>query len=255
MRESSFMRAVLGLLLLVAQASALFDVISIKPGTESASAPFRGMRVQNNRWTATRVTAREIIQEAWKAEGLDMPDRLVGGPAWLDKDQFDIVATSASAPSPAQLAAMLRAMLTDRFALAFHMERKTLPAFELVLARRDGKLGPQLRPTTDDCRPACSVQMVYGPPNRMTSSGVEMSRFAFVLSMALRRPVIDHTGLTGLFGLNMEFAPGTELTAPVPSDAPSLFTAVEEQLGLKLRAQRAPLDVLVVDRAEKPSLD
>jgi uncharacterized protein (TIGR03435 family) len=150
---------------------------------------------------------------------------------------------------------MLQAMLADRFALSFHIEKKALPSFELVLARRDRKLGPELRPTTDDCRPECWVRTVYGQSIRMTSPGVEMSRFAFVLSMVLRQPVIDHTGLKGLFGVNMEFAPSTELAAPPPSDAPSLFTAIEERLGLKLRAQRAPLDVLVVDRAQKPTVN
>jgi uncharacterized protein (TIGR03435 family) len=249
------MRAFLSFLLLIAQTAAPFDVVSIKPGAESANAPIRRMRLQNNRWTATRVTVREIIQEAHKAEGLDMPDRVVGGPPWLDQDRFDIVATSASPPSPDQLAGMLRALLADRFALSFHIEKKTLPSFELVLARRDGKPGPELRPTTTDCRPDCGVRIVYGPAIQMTSSGVEMRRFAFVLSAVLRQPVIDHTGLTGLFGLSLDFAPGTELTAPVASDAPSLFTAIEERLGLKLRSQRAPLDVLVVDRAEKPTFD
>src|SRR5262249_12117012 len=105
------------------------------------------------------------------------------------------------------------------------------------------------------CGTRCAVTIAFGPPNRMFSSGVEMGRFAFVLSSILSQPIVDRTGLTGHFSLNLEFAPGPELTAAPPSDAPSIFTAVEEQLGRKLRSVKARLDVLVVDGADKPALD
>jgi bla regulator protein blaR1 len=249
------MRAGLAVLVLLAQTGASFDVVSIKPASRSNAGPFRGTALQNNRWTGIHVTLRELIKVAHELDGFDMPDRVVGGPAWIDKDQFDIVATSASTPERAQLEAMIRTMLVERFHLAAHLEKKTLPAFELTPVRRDGALGSKLRRAASDCAPRCGVRIAFGPPNRMISSGVEMTRFAFVLSTVLQRPVIDRTGLAGLFELNLEFAPGTELTTAVPSDAPSLFTAVEEQLGLKLRSMKAPLDVLVVDRAEKPSFD
>jgi uncharacterized protein (TIGR03435 family) len=249
------MRAVLALLLLLAQAASSFDVVSIKPADEKASTGFRGTGMRGNRWIATHVTLRQMIQDSRESDGFDMPDRVVGGPAWIDKDQFDLVATSASTPTQVQLESMIRAMLSERFHLTTHLEKKTMSAFELTLARRDGALGPKLRPTSADCTPRCGVTMMFGPPNRMMSSGVEMTRFAFVLSTVLRRPVLDRTGLGGQFELNLEFAPGTELAAPVPSDAPSLFTAVEEQLGLKLRSVKAPLDVLVVNGAERPTFD
>ena len=250
------MRLPLAVLLLIAQTAASFDVVSIKPGVESSASPFRGMRLRNNRWTATRVTVREIIQEAYKSDGFDMPDRVLSGPSWIDKDQFDVVATSASTPTEADLEIMLRGMLVDRFRLTSHLEKRTMAAFELTMARRDGGLGPRLHRAGADCRPDCGVRIMFGPPNRMISAGVEMNRFAFALSRVLvQRPVINGTGLTGLYELQMEFAPGTELTAPPPSDAPSLFTAVEEQLGLKLKPVKASLDVLVIDRAEKPALN
>jgi uncharacterized protein (TIGR03435 family) len=250
------MRAVLGLLLLAAQATTTtFDVVSIKTGSSPDTNPIRGTRQQNNRWTGTRITLRELIQEAYETAGFDMPDRVIGGPAWLGEDQFDVVATSAAVPNRPELEAMVRAMLVDRFHLVSHLEKRTLSAFELTLAGRDGRLGPQLRRTTTDCKARCGVTIMFGPPNRMTSDGVNVARFAFVLSTVLRQPVIDRTGLAGQFELKLDYAPGTELAAPVPYDAPSIFTAVEEQLGLKLRSVKAPLDVLVVDRAEKPTFD
>jgi uncharacterized protein (TIGR03435 family) len=248
------MRAALALFLLAAQAATSFDVVSIKPGSSDGS-PFRGTGLQNNRWTGKQVTARDLIRDAYESDGFDMPDRVVGGPEWLDKDQFDIAATTGAVPTQPQLEVMIRALLVDRFHLTTHREKKTMQAFELHLAKPAGGLGRNLHRAVTDCEPHCGVTMMFGPPNRMTSGGVNMTRFAFVLATVLQRPVIDRTGLTGQFELSLDFAPGTELTAPVPSDAPSIFTAVEEQLGLKLRSVRAPLDVLVVDRAEKPSFD
>src|SRR5262249_47301582 len=141
------------------------------------------------------------------------------------------------------------------FHLTSHLEKRTLAAYELTTARRDGRLGRQLRRSTEDCTPRCAVRMSFGPPNRMTSEGVEMTRFAFVLSTVVRQTVLDRTGLAGRLGLNLESARGAGLTAPPASDAASLFTALEEQLGLKLRPIKAPLDVLVVDSAEKPAFD
>lgn len=250
------MRAALALLLLFAQATPTFDVVSIKPTDPKATPSFYGSTAEGNRWLASSVTLRTLIKDAHETEGFDMPDRVVGGPAWLDKDRFDIVAASTSRPTKGQREKMLQAMLADRFQLTAHLEKKTLAAYELVLARRDGALGPKLQRTTAACNPECGVEIMFGPSERMSSESVAMARFAFVLSaLALKRPVIDRTGLAGQFALSFEFAPGTELTAAPASDAPSIFTALEEQLGLKLRPVKASLDVLVVDRAEKPALD
>lgn len=250
------MRAGLAVLLFIAQTATTFEVVSIKPGVLTEATRIRRVQVQNNRWTTTRSTVREIIREAYKSDALDMPDRVVGGPKWLDEDQFNIVATSASTPTQAQRELMIRAMLADRFHLATHLEQRTLPAYELVRARRDGALGPRLHRATTDCAPRCSVSAVFGSPIHMESAGADMKRFAFTLAtLVLRQPVIDRTGLDGIFALDIDFDSGADLVAAPPSDAPSIFTAVEEQLGLKLRSVKAPLDVLVIDRAERPAFD
>ena len=218
------MRAGLAVLVLVAQTATTFEVVSIKPGVLTETTPIRRMQVQNNRWTTTRLTLRE--------------------------DQFDIVATSASVPTQTQRELMIRAMLADRFHLATHLEKRTLPAYELVLARRDRALGPRLRRATADCAPRCGVGAVFGPPIHMQSAGVEMKRLAFTPTLVLRQPVIDRTGLDGIFALDMDFDSGSDLVTAPPSDAPSIFAAIEEQLGLKLRSVNAPLDVRDRPRGE-----
>jgi uncharacterized protein (TIGR03435 family) len=248
------MRAAFLLLYVLAQAGLSFEVVSIKPASSDASS-FTGTGLQNNRWTGTEVTVRGLIQDAYESNGFDMPDRVIGGPAWLDKDRFDLAATAGTTPTQTQLEGMIRAMLVDRFHLATHLEKRTMQAFELTVAKSNGALGPTLRGTTADCRPQCSVTITWGQTRRMTSDGVEMTRLAFVLATVLQRPVINRTNLDGLFELSLDYAAGTDLTVPVASDAPSIFTAVEEQLGLKLRSVRASLDVLVVDRADKPTFD
>src|SRR5580765_2090523 len=255
MREFTSMRAVLSLLFLLAQAGASFDVVSIKPADDT-DATIRGTAVRGNRWIGHRMTLREVIRDAYRSGGLDMPDRVLGGPDWIDKDQFDITAATASQlppQTPAQLEPLVRAMLRDRFHLRSHVEKRPLSAYEFVLARRDGTLGPKLHRIESDCGTRCGYAMRFGPPNSLRSDGIEMARLAFALSTIMQKPVIDRTGLAGTFALTVEFAPDIELPNAVPSDLPSLFTALEEQLGLRLRSIKEPLDVLVVDSAEKPA--
>lgn len=247
------MRAAVALLLVLsAQATVSFDVVSIKPTDEKAVATFFGTGVRGNRWFGAHVSLRTMIQASREREGFDMPGRVIGGPTWIDTDHFEVEAAINSRPGDERVQEMIRTMLTDRFHLRTHLEKKILPAYELVLARRD-VLGPKLERTDADCRPRCGVTIDAG--QRMRSDGAEMTRFAFVLSTMVRRPVIDRTGLTGSFKLSMDYAPLTDAAGPPVSDAPSLFTALEEQLGLRLRSIKAPLDVLVVDRADRPSFD
>jgi uncharacterized protein (TIGR03435 family) len=249
------MRAALALLVLLAQAQASFEVVSIKPVDEKAVANFFGTGLRGNRWFGTHVSLRKMIQASREREGFDMPERVVGGPGWIDSVHFDVEASTNSRPSDEQLQAMIRGMLSERFHLRTHLEKKTLQAYELVLAQRDGKPGPRLARADADCRPRCGMTINYGPTHRMTSDGAEMTRFAFVLSTIVQRPVIDRTGLAGQFKLSLEYAPLSDAANVTAPDAPSLFTALEEQLGLRLHSIKAPLDVLVVDSADKPTFD
>ena len=268
------------------QAGPAFEVVSIKRGSlQTAGLPFplRGFRLQGERWTASRVTLRELIHVAHAAEGFAMPGRTVGGPPWIDKDRFDIVAKAPARPSREELAAMIQGLLEDRFQVVLHTESRELPVFALIAARRDGKLGPRLRQSTVDCeklvaqntgrqattrpqepsgRPICGVTRIFGPPNRIVGGSTRMKEFASILAETLERPVIDQTGLAGAFDVDLEYSPDLPQALPDADggdarlgDSASISTALQEQLGLKLDARRADVNVLVVDNAEQPTED
>jgi uncharacterized protein (TIGR03435 family) len=188
--------------------------------------------------------------------------------------------------------AMVVALLADRFALVSHMETRELPVFALVLARDDAKLGPQMQPMAVDCiallaarqraeapppppyksgepPPPCRTMMMFGPLSRLESGGMTMSQLASTLSQSVGRPVLDRTGVSGDFALKLEFAnePGVQSplgplrpsvsggAAPTSVDAASVFSAVQDQLGLKLVSRREPMEVLVIDQARQPTED
>jgi uncharacterized protein (TIGR03435 family) len=180
-------------------------------------------------------------------------------------------------PGPAF--AMMRNLLAERFRLQVHEEKRERPVYLLEFVRPDRRLGTQLRPSTTDCvaimrdeaqgkppavqpgqmRP-CSIGV---PPGQLRASAVTPSAFANVLSSFVGRPVVDRTGRDGAFDIELEFSPESRPgflppepgAAPPSGDGPSLFTAIQEQLGLKLTAGRAAVDVLVIDRAERPTPD
>jgi uncharacterized protein (TIGR03435 family) len=162
---------------------------------------------------------------------------------------------------------MLRALLAERFKLVVHHETKEQPVYALVLARPDGKLGAQIKPSTLDC----SVQPPPGQSNGcgmnsstnnttglMTGRGRSIQDLGDALSnFVTERMVIDRTGLAGAFDFELRWTPDNLRGAPnpagaAPSDAPSIFAALQEQLGLKLEAQRAPVEFVVIDKVERP---
>jgi uncharacterized protein (TIGR03435 family) len=179
---------------------------------------------------------------------------------------------------------MLRNLLADRFKLVVHTEMRETAVYALVLARSDGRLGPQLRRSTVDCaallasfkekketppntingRPSCGTQTRAGT---MMTTATTMADFVRNLAPMAGRPIVDRSGLTGPFDIDLTWAPeqqpfdsaqgrGAPGTTPAPdSDRPSLVTAVQEQLGLKLDSQRLPFETLVIDSAERPTED
>jgi len=181
--------------------------------------------------------------------------------------------------------ALVQGLLAERFKLVVHRETREIPIYALVMAKADGTRGPQLLPSTTDCdainaaanaaarsggappvpaaangRPLCGTRTT---PGRMMAGAVAMSNFARNLSNFAGRITVDKTGLTGLFDLELQWTPDQlppegslppGLPGP-PVDGPSLFTAVQEQLGLKLDSQRGPVEVLVIDSAERPTPD
>jgi uncharacterized protein (TIGR03435 family) len=253
--------------------SPAFEVASIKRNVSgSDNASVRGQ--PGGRLAITNTTLRTIIRNVYRLQGF----QIAGGPDWIDTDRWDIVAKADGDALPDQLMAMVQTLLADRFRLAAHREVRDAPIYALTLSRSDERLGPQLRPSTVDCAALIAAARARGgaqPPttNGRPSCGLRVER-GFIMTTATTmadlarnlapmagRSVIDKTSLTGTYDLDLRWTPdGPAGDAPggvaLPGDdAVSLFTAMKEQLGLKLEAQRAPIEVLVIDSAERPIED
>jgi uncharacterized protein (TIGR03435 family) len=165
--------------------------------------------------------------------------QIIGGPAWVNSEGFDIEAKGDHSASDAQLGQMVQSLLADRFKLALHRETRQLPVYALVVAKN----GPKIRESTA-ARPGMA-----GGPGQLDAQKISLQVFTQTLGRQLDHPVLDQTGLTGRYDFKLNWSPDE-------SDAtggPSIFTAVQEQLGLKLETQTGPVEVLVIDHAEKPS--
>ena len=178
-------------------------------------------------------------------------EQIEGGPKWLDEDRYDIEARADGPARGPELTEMLQTLLTDRFSLEFHHASKTVTGYALIPAKGGLKIkevGPSDNHSTHTTRGSMSVETVT------------LSRFAAGLSRVLGAPVADQTGNSGSFTFTLTWAPensriSTSTTDAGAADGPSIFTAVQEQLGLKLESRRVPLDMLVIDRAGKPAVD
>lgn len=241
-----------------------FEVASIKPNPDDTVAEAIAVQPDGSvRFTAFPV--RTLITIAYRSEGIQRFDQLIGGPSWIATDRFDIAGKAGQVArqnmGPNTLPAMVRTLLSDRFRFRAHNDTHNLPAFALVLARRDGKPGPQLRESTVECPTApatdaqpdrwCGIRTVGGV---MTGRAASAGLLAGNLSgkSEVDRFVTDRTGLLGRYDFRLEYSPGFQ----EPRDGrPSLFTALTEQLGLTLRPETASLPVLVIDNIEKPTPD
>jgi uncharacterized protein (TIGR03435 family) len=246
-----------------------FEVASVKPNKSDR----RGMSWSaqpGGRFSATNISLAMIIRNAF---GLQ-ESQLVGVPDWGMSEGFDVVAKAEQEfpgtnerPSVVQL--MVQSLLEERFKLVSHRETRELPAYALVVARADGTLGPGLKQSDVDClalaaarragaaapprpepgqRRPCTMMMAGGT---LRAASIPMSSLAATLSSPTQRMVVDRTGLKGNFDFDLSYS--TEPSADTSS--PSLFTALQEQLGLKLESVRVPTDVLVIDSVERPTPD
>jgi uncharacterized protein (TIGR03435 family) len=254
---------------------AAFEVASVKPNKSADPGGSFGGR-PGGQLIVRNYTLRDIIRNTYGLQSF----QIVGGPDWIDSDRFDIVAKAADDAPQARMMLMVQTLLADRFKLAVHTETRDIPIYGLVMARNDGRPGPQLRPAAVDCaalmaaargggapiprgapgeRPICGMQTA---PGRMRAGGYALPDVARNLSNFTGRMVVDKTGLDGAFDLDLTWTPDQIPQGPLPPGAPaidpngpSIFTAVQEQLGLKLEAQKGPVELLVIDRAEQPTLD
>jgi uncharacterized protein (TIGR03435 family) len=264
-----------------------FDVVSIKRNQTNQGIPAVAFQ-PGGRMIAGNVAVRDVILVAYGLEDV----QLVNAPDWTSTERFAIEArTAADTPSPA-IRLMLRSMLADRLGFVAHQERRDLPMFALTMARADKRLGPRARASGAECAPIqpppgvpmppppppppaggpAPMRIILAadePPRRrcgaamapgwISARSITMKELTRVLAQLLRRPVNDETGLTGEFDLDMLFAPDSgagALVGPPPTavaDAPSLPTALQDDLGMKLDSRRGPVDVLVVDRIDRPT--
>ena len=223
--------------------------------------------------SATNATLRELIQSAYQRHAFDNRE-ISGGPQWMDTVRFDVIAkapgdlvfdSNGSAP---QLRSMLRQLLADRFKLKLRTERIERPIYALVVAKSDGALGPRLRRSDVDCgavmamlikgqRPAKPVCASASYPGRLVVSALPVSALASLIEKSVDRVVVDRTGLTGRFDIELEAVeirpPGPFGPSYRPSETKqSIFSSLPEQLALELKATTGPVEILIVDHAEKP---
>jgi uncharacterized protein (TIGR03435 family) len=184
------------------------------------------------------------------------PDQISGGPAWIDTAKFDMNAEAERPSSIEELHMMLRNLIKERFRLQLHSETKERAVYALVAGTNSVKMHPDPAGNAGDRR------IVHGF-GKLSGTFASMEYFAFALSLTLDRPVVDRTGLTGDYDFDLSWTPDlnpnfpeggriNDATVTGSSDGPSIFEALEKQLGLKLESRRAPMENLVIDHAEKP---
>jgi uncharacterized protein (TIGR03435 family) len=260
-----------------------FEVASVRPRPPADQVAGGGtgggsLGRQGERFIALDRSLRDIIRHAYTMEAYEVID---GGPGWLD-DHFDITAVIPQSATAADAhRAMLQTLLAERFQFEVRWSTRDVPVYSLVPARRDGRLGSNLKATTTDCReprgprlpapgdppltadalaaltkPACDI--VYQPFRaRIYGGGRTIDDLVRILSRipVLKAPVVNRTSLTGRYDFELLYASERQTPSPGADQPPSLFVALEEQLGLKLESSRGPVRSLVINRIDRPTAD
>ena len=237
--------------------SSQFDVISIKPHA-SNNQQVSMVAQPGGRFVAVNVPVRMLIRTAYQLQD----DQIVGADGWIAAEGFDIDAKGSAAPA-AQVLPRLQSLLAERFQLVTHRETREAAVYRLERSFADGKLGQRLRPTRcppldqDPSDPMRCAATSTGL-GRLTLRGMPMSQFLPFLAQQLHRVVVDGTGLTARYDIDLAWRPdpppgGQAAAETLDADSVSIFTAVQEQLGLKLRSTRAPIGVLIIDAIERPT--
>lgn len=232
-----------------------FEVATIKP-SDPANCCARTWNAPGRRFETHNTSLRWLLRWAYGVQD----KQIAGGPAWLDEDRYEVAGEidGEGAPSDAQWRIAVQQLLTDRFALVFHHESREMPAYVLTVA----KGGAKLTPNNPEKYPASMVRFSGASGKTMQGVGRDVTLRQFMgeaQRLSLDRPVVDRTGITGTYDLELTFTredPASTGLTDLPDDAaPNLFKALEQQLGLKLERANAPVDVLVIDNVTKPSAD
>jgi len=227
-----------------------FEVATVKPSPAGA----RGGGIRplpgGQTYIACNIPLRVMIALMYHVTD----SQISGGPDWINTERYDVEAKAEHPASLEELHEMFQTLLTDRFKLRFHRETKELPAYVLTVDRS----GPKLKLNES---PEQFEIPVKGPPGKMVGERVSMSHLSWILAQILNRPVVDKTGLDRYYDFTLEWSPepppglaaadGRE--PPPDGKGPTIFTALREQLGLKLDSQKGPVDVFVIDHVERSS--
>jgi uncharacterized protein (TIGR03435 family) len=287
-----------------------FEVASIKPNKSGdgriGSMVQPGGRFTATNISLGMLLGQAYRLQGGRGGGPNSPNpQIVNAPGWVNSDRFDIVAKADTNVAPDQFPELLKSLLLDRFKLAAHTESREFQVYALVLARSDGKLGPGLRPASAECAATIAARGRGGPPpgaggpggpggpgrgpiappqpgepmpcgmmrmgpGSLAGGGAPIAQLATSLTPWVNRIVVDKTGLTGPYEVDLQWTPeqmpqggpgpggappGAPGFPPIDPNGPSIFTAVQEQLGLKLESTKAPVDVLVIDHVEQPTED
>src|SRR5687768_3414944 len=270
-----------------------FEVASVKRNPLGTAGGPGGSRTQvGGAVRTTNATLKQLIRMAYR---LTLIDEIVGGPSWVETYGFDVDAKPAKTVTIFESALMMRTLLAERFQLVVRKEPRDGSIYALVLARRDGALGPQLkrsvgectmvvpgvaRPDGADAKAPNPAKFAWPPPGRpgrrcgigpdgdtVKAGSITMATLVTYLTPMLDRPVVDKTGLAGNFDFDLRYDGAATLvlpgrgratavspdTPPDPAKGPSIFTALQEQLGIRLESQRGSVDVLAIKSAELPS--
>jgi uncharacterized protein (TIGR03435 family) len=212
-------------------------VASVKPSNADPSSS--GIHTGHGRLDASNVTLKRCIMGAYGVG----PHQIFGGPDWVESERFEIKAKADRATDDDDvLMVMLQSLMTERFKLALHRETRTIPALVLEVA----KDGPKLeRAEAGEAGTNTSTSNTRGVIDAHNTS---MDLFARVLGRQMELPVVNQTGLKGVFNFKLQWTP-----EGAAMEGASMFTAIQEQLGLRLRSRRSPVEILVIDHVEKPS--
>lgn len=217
-----------------------FDVISVKPNNSGS-----GRSSENThpgRVIAVNITAISLIEQAFGVKAF----QISGGPGWLSSDAFDLDATTGTMKdlNDKELRPYFQSLLTDRFGFRFHRETREMPIYSLVVA----KTGARLTPHVGEGGTSTNIQNSSGR-STITSTNLSMPRLADLLSARVDRIVVDHSELSGAYDIKLQWAANP---AENTTDA-SVFTALQEQLGLRLESAKGPIEFIIVDNLERPS--
>lgn len=224
------------------------DVKANKSGEVRMAVDFQ----PGGRFTAHNVPMKVLIALAWHVR----PEAVTGGPGWLDSERLDIVAKASQTTPPEELGRMLQTLLAERLKLEVHSDQKLMPAYGLLVGKNGPKLQPSEAGLLTDRR--CSPGDAIVGQKHVVCEHMTMALLAATLQEIAPRdldaPVVDQTGLPGAFAFQLAWTPAVRAAAAAPTDAPAgptLFDALEAQLGLRLESKKLPLPVIVVDRIER----